>query len=118
MELPVLLLEPAHLKMVSAILDEIKGKPHVVSFDIIGLSFMSLMRTALKFKDAMVQHQDRINASIKKITIHVCQDSVSVVQDMIERCKENGLVVPVEICVQSQKEPCQKEPCKKEPCLT
>ena len=98
---PVIELKPCHISMISQILDQIQGTQHAVSFDIIGLKTIELVRTALRFKDAIVKHKDRINNSLCKITIHISAKSIDMVQDMIQRCKENGMRVPTELCVQN-----------------
>ena len=98
---PVIALKPSHLSLISKILDQIEGTRHIVSFDIIGLKMIILIRTALRFKNVIMKHTDRINDSLCKITIHASKDSVDIVQDMIQRCKENGMLVPIELCVQN-----------------
>lgn len=94
---PVIAMKPKHLVLLSKILEDAKGQRHKVSFDVRGISSVKLVYTALRFKQAIIKNQDRLNALIVKITVHVNPSSLEVVKDMVLQSQTGGMTVPIEI---------------------
>ena len=96
----VVAMGPEHLVLIPKILESLEGTPHEVSFDMRNITLMKLLSLAIKFKNMIIVNKVLLNKLIVKITMHVERIHRIAIEDLIEKCKNSGMTVPIEICEQ------------------